>query len=79
MVIYSVWLYTNLPLVQTSILDGAVWLIEGLEGVAHVLVPEARLSLVWDAEQLPHLLLYYVFREVDRQPQTQQSIISPTM
>lgn len=50
-----------LPLIQTGILDGAVRLIKGLKGVAHILVPQPGLLLIGNAEQLPHLLLNGVF------------------
>lgn len=46
-----------LTLVQPGILHSAVQLAQLLVGVAHVLVPEPRLTLCRNVEQLPHLLL----------------------
>lgn len=50
----------HLPLVQSSVLDGAVGFVERLKGVAHVPVPQPGFLLIWDAEQLSHLLLDHV-------------------
>lgn len=46
-----------LTLVQPGILHSVVQLAQLLVGVAHVFVPQPRLTLCRDVEELPHLLL----------------------
>lgn len=49
-------LFAYLPLVQSSILNGAVWFVQRLKGVAHVFVPQPGLLFIRNAEQSAHLL-----------------------
>lgn len=56
-----------LPLKETSILHSTVRLVQLLISVAHIFVPEPCLVLQWDIEQLPHLLLYSIWKEGDMQ------------
>lgn len=52
-----------LPLEESSILHGAVWLVQLLVRVTHVFVPEPSFPLCWDIEQSSHLLLYRICKQ----------------
>lgn len=52
-----------LPLEESSVLHGAVWLVQLLVRVTHVFVPEPSFSLRWNIEQSSHLLLYRICKE----------------
>lgn len=45
-----------LSLVQAGVLDGAVGLVQRLEGVTHVLVPESGLLLIGNIEDFSYFL-----------------------
>lgn len=49
-------LFSYLPLVESRVLNGAVWFVQRLKGVAHVFVPQPGLLLIRNAEQFAHLL-----------------------